>query len=52
MQALLRIDIQNNFLPGGAPAVADENTIISVCNALQPHFELAVATPDWQPAAL
>ena len=49
MKALILIDIQNDFLPGGTLAVPDGNAIIPVVNALQQHFELVVATQDWHP---
>lgn len=47
MKALLLIDIQNDFLPGGALAVPNGNEIISIVNNLQQHFDLIVATQDW-----
>lgn len=50
MKALLLIDIQNDFLPGGRLAVPDGDTIIQLVNTLQPHFGLVVATQDWHPA--
>lgn len=50
MKALLLIDIQNDFLPGGALAVPGGDGIIPVVNQLQPHFELVIATQDWHPA--
>ncbi|MBW3544421.1 MAG: bifunctional nicotinamidase/pyrazinamidase [Bacteroidetes bacterium] len=50
MKALLIIDIQNDFLPGGALAVPEGDQIIDVTNQLQQHFELVVATQDWHPA--
>lgn len=50
MKALLLIDIQPDFLPGGALAVPDGNVIIPVVNRLQERFELVVATQDWHPA--
>lgn len=50
MKALLIIDIQNDFLPGGALAVPGGDEIIDLINELQPHFELVVATQDWHPA--
>jgi nicotinamidase/pyrazinamidase len=50
MKALLVIDIQNDFLPGGSLAVADGDAVIPVVNALQPYFDLVVATQDWHPA--
>jgi len=50
MNALILVDIQVDFLPGGALAVAGGDSIIPVCNELQQHFELVVATQDWHPA--
>lgn len=49
MKALLLIDIQNDFLPGGSLAVPGGDLIIPVCNDLQKHFDLVVATQDWHP---
>lgn len=49
MQALLLIDVQNDFVPGGALAVAAGDQIIPLLNQLQPHFDLVVATQDWHP---
>jgi nicotinamidase/pyrazinamidase len=49
MRALLLIDIQNDFLPGGALAVPEGDLIIPLANQLQPHFDLVVATQDWHP---
>jgi nicotinamidase/pyrazinamidase len=50
MKALLLIDIQNDFLPGGALAVPEGDRIIPLVNKLQPLFELVIATQDWHPA--
>lgn len=50
MKTLLLIDIQNDFLPGGALAVPEGDLIIPVVNALLPRFDLIVATQDWHPA--
>ncbi|MGI4874041.1 MAG: bifunctional nicotinamidase/pyrazinamidase [Janthinobacterium lividum] len=50
MTALLLIDVQLDFLPGGALAVAEGDTIIARLNELQPQFDLVVATQDWHPA--
>ena len=50
MKALLLIDIQNDFLPGGRLAVPEGDAVIPLANALQPHFDLVVATQDWHPA--
>ncbi len=50
MNALLIVDLQNDFLPGGALAVTGGDEIIPVLNRLQPAFDLVVATQDWHPA--
>ncbi len=50
MKALLLIDIQPDFLPGGALAVKDGDAVIPVVNAIQDRFDLVVATQDWHPA--
>lgn len=49
MKALILIDIQHDFLPGGALAVPGGADIIPVVNQLQPRFELVVASQDWHP---
>jgi nicotinamidase/pyrazinamidase len=49
MKALLLIDIQIDFLPGGALAVPGGDQIIPLVNKLQEQFELVVATQDWHP---
>ncbi|GGF11965.1 bifunctional nicotinamidase/pyrazinamidase [Hymenobacter cavernae] len=51
MKALLLIDVQNDFVPGGALAVPEGNQIIPLLNQLQPSFDLVVATQDWHPRA-
>lgn len=48
--ALILVDIQNDFLPGGPLAVPDGGQIIPVVNRLMPRFDLVVATQDWHPA--
>lgn len=50
MKALLLIDIQNDFMPGGALAVPGGDEIIPIVNELMPQFGLVVATQDWHPA--
>ena len=50
MRILILIDIQNDFLPGGALAVADGDQVIPIVNRVQPYFDLVVATQDWHPA--
>lgn len=49
MNGLILVDIQNDFLPGGALAVNDGDKIIPVVNAIQDKFLLVVATQDWHP---
>jgi len=49
MKALLLIDIQYDFLPGGALAVPEGDVIIPIINAIQDQFDLVVATQDWHP---
>ena len=48
-RVLILTDIQYDFLPGGALAVPQGDAVVPVANALQPHFELVVATQDWHP---
>lgn len=48
--ALLVIDVQNDFCPGGALAVAGGNEIVAPINALMSKFSAVVATQDWHPA--
>ena len=49
-QALIVIDVQNDFCPGGALAVAQGDAIISQINALMGQFQTVVLTQDWHPA--
>ena len=49
MNALILVDIQNDFLPGGALAVPHGDEVIPVANELSTRFELVVATQDWHP---
>jgi nicotinamidase/pyrazinamidase len=50
MKALILVDIQNDFLPGGALGVPDGDHVIPVANRLMPLFPVVVATQDWHPA--
>jgi nicotinamidase/pyrazinamidase len=50
MRALLLIDLQNDFMPGGSLAVRGGDEVVPVANALMPRFTLVVATQDWHPA--
>ena len=49
-EALIVIDIQNDFCPGGALAVTDGDAIIPQVNALMAGFDCVVLTQDWHPA--
>jgi nicotinamidase/pyrazinamidase len=49
MRCLIVVDLQNDFLPGGALPVPDGDKVIPVINQLQPRFPLVVATQDWHP---
>lgn len=48
-KALILIDIQNDFLPGGALAVEKGDEVIPILNRIQPEFDLVLATQDWHP---
>ena len=48
--ALILVDIQNDFCPGGALAVAEGDRIVDPVNRLMPHFPLVISTQDWHPA--
>lgn len=48
--ALILVDIQNDFCPGGALAVAGGDEIVATVNRLMPRFPLVVSTQDWHPA--
>ncbi|HHG86158.1 MAG TPA: bifunctional nicotinamidase/pyrazinamidase [Bacteroidetes bacterium] len=50
MKAIVLVDLQNDFLPGGALAVAGGDEIIPVVNGLLPLFDLVVMTQDFHPA--
>lgn len=50
MQALIVIDVQNDFCPGGALAVTDGDAIVQGINALMGEFDAVVLTQDWHPA--
>lgn len=50
MTALILVDIQNDFLPGGALAVTNGDQVIPIANELMLRFPVVVATQDWHPA--
>jgi nicotinamidase/pyrazinamidase len=49
MEALVVVDVQNDFCPGGALAVADGDQVVSFINQLRRDFALVVFTQDWHP---
>lgn len=49
-EALIVIDVQNDFCPGGALAVAEGDQIIGRINALMDEFAVVALTQDWHPA--
>src|SRR5665647_3655113 len=49
MKALLIVDVQNDFMPGGSLEVPHGAMIVPLINRLQKYFELVVATQDWHP---
>jgi nicotinamidase/pyrazinamidase len=49
-EAILVIDVQNDFCPGGALAVPGGDEIVGPINALVPQFPVRVFTQDWHPA--
>jgi nicotinamidase/pyrazinamidase len=49
-RALIVIDVQNDFCPGGALAVSGGDEIVEGINALMREFEVRVLTQDWHPA--
>lgn len=48
--ALILVDVQHDFLPGGALAVPQGDEILPIIDSLLPYFETIVATQDWHPA--
>ena len=50
MQALVIVDVQNDFVTDGALAIPHGEQVVPVINRLIPEFELVVASKDWHPA--
>ena len=48
--ALIVIDVQNDFCPGGALAVAGGDAVVPLVNAIARDFEHVILTQDWHPA--
>jgi nicotinamidase/pyrazinamidase len=49
MEALIVVDVQNDFCPGGALAVPDGDQVVEPVNELAGRIPLVVATRDWHP---
>lgn len=50
MNCLIVTDVQNDFCPGGALAIAGGDQVIPVINKISARFDKVVATQDWHPA--
>ena len=50
MKALLVVDVQNDFMPGGALGVAGGDETVPLINQLMDRYERVIATQDWHPA--
>ena len=48
-KALIIIDVQNDFCPGGALAVPEGDQIVPIINKISRRFSKVVATQDWHP---
>jgi len=48
-RALLIVDVQNDFCPGGSLAVNEGDQVVDVINHLMPFFDRVVGTQDWHP---
>ena len=49
-KALLIVDVQNDFCPGGSLGIKEGNQIVPVINGLMDKVDLVIATKDWHPA--
>lgn len=49
MKTLILVDLQVDFMPGGALEVSGGDKIIPVVNSIIPKFDLVIATQDWHP---
>ena len=49
MEALIVVDVQNDFCPGGALAVPDGDAVVGQVNALAAGMPVVIATRDWHP---
>jgi nicotinamidase/pyrazinamidase len=49
VEALIMVDVQNDFCPGGALAVADGDEVVEPLHRLADEVDVVVATRDWHP---
>ncbi|OIQ31480.1 MAG: nicotinamidase [Alphaproteobacteria bacterium MedPE-SWcel] len=49
-KALIVIDVQNDFCPGGALAVPDGDAVVAPINAMMSDFDTVILTQDWHPS--
>lgn len=49
-RALLIVDVQNDFCPGGALAVKEGDQVVPVINRIMNKFDLVISSQDWHPA--
>lgn len=49
MKALIIVDVQNDFVPGGALEIAGGDRVVPEINTVMNTFDLVVATQDWHP---
>ena len=49
MRALIVVDLQNDFMPGGALAVPHGDEVVAVANRMMPRFDVVAASQDWHP---
>lgn len=49
MKALILVDVQNDFLPGGSLAVPRGDEIVPILNDLQEQYKCVIASKDWHP---
>lgn len=49
MNALILVDLQYDFMPGGSLAVPEGDQVVPIANQLMSDFDLIVATQDWHP---
>ena len=48
-KALIVVDVQNDFCPGGSLAVQDGDKVVPIINKMIPEFDLVIFTMDWHP---